>query len=172
MNKDAMYFSRTHTCLTCGTQNKIPSRYLAEVGRCGVCKARIPPLAEPLEVDQASFENIVFQARVPVLVAFRASWCRKSRVVGDELRALAYELSGQGIVISVYMDAYPDLMVDYRIRSMPTYVLFRDGRPVVTGQGKLPVPEIRRWMEPSAARAGNPADSPWPRVSLGPLTDA
>ena len=167
-----MYFSRTHTCLTCGTLNRIPSRYLAEVGRCAVCKARIPPLAEPLEVDQASFENIVFQARVPVLVAFRASWCRKSRAVGDELKGLAREMAGQGLVVSVYMDAYPDLMVDYRIRSTPTYVLFRQGRAVVTGHGQLPVLEIRRWMEPSAARAGNPADSPWPRVSLGPLTEA
>ena len=164
-----MYFSRTCTCLACGTHNRIPARYLAQAGRCAVCKARIPPVAQALEVDQASFETIIFQTKVPVLVAFRASWCRRSRAAGDELRALAHEMAGFGLVLSVDTDANPEVMVDYRIQAPPAYILFRQGRAVLTERGDLPVREIRRWMEPSAARAGNPSDSPWPRVALGPL---
>jgi thioredoxin 2 len=52
-------------CKTCGRKNRIPAAHLADTGRCGACKAPLPPVDEPLEVDGESLDEIVQNARVP-----------------------------------------------------------------------------------------------------------
>ena len=39
-------------CSNCGLKNRIPAKHLASTGRCGACKSSIPPVAEPMEVDE------------------------------------------------------------------------------------------------------------------------
>jgi len=62
------------TCSHCGQKNRIPSKYLASVGRCGVCKSPLPPIAEPLAVDETLFDEVVQNAPVPILVDLWAEW--------------------------------------------------------------------------------------------------
>jgi len=152
--------------LNCFTKNRISARYLTATGQCAICKTRFAPVSQPLDVDQASFESIVRLARVPVLVAFRASWCAKSRNAGSELRQLAFEMAGYGLVLCVDTDANPDVIGTYNVRSTPSYALFRHGQLVLQRNRFLPRADVLRWTEPSAARAGNPLDSPWPRLAL------
>jgi len=61
-------------CPACGRSNRIPSRHLADQGRCGSCKASLPPVAEPIDADEATFDEVVREAPVPVLVDFWAAW--------------------------------------------------------------------------------------------------
>ena len=72
------------TCKTCGRQNRIPAEHLADTGRCGACKSALSPLAEPMEVDSQLFDEIVENARVPVLVDFWA----QSPSNGNSIRTL------------------------------------------------------------------------------------
>lgn len=60
-------------CKTCGRQNRVPAGHLADIGRCGACKASLTPLAEPLEADPDLFNEILEKARVPVLIDFWAA---------------------------------------------------------------------------------------------------
>ncbi|HEX7703867.1 MAG TPA: thioredoxin domain-containing protein, partial [Kofleriaceae bacterium] len=63
-------------CSACGAQNRIPAARLAQAGRCGRCKAELPASNAPIDVaDVASFDEIVRDAKVPVLVDFWAAWC-------------------------------------------------------------------------------------------------
>ncbi len=162
-----MHFSRIHTCLNCFTKNRITVRHLADHGHCGVCKTRFAPLSHPLDVNSAAMEDIIRHAKVPVLVAFRASWCGKSRNAGTELRDLAHELAGYGLVLRVDIDENPDVITNYHVQSTPSYMLFRDGQPVLQRRGVLPRHDILRWTEPSPARAGSATDSLWGRLVLG-----
>ncbi|HEV7510080.1 MAG TPA: thioredoxin, partial [Candidatus Acidoferrum sp.] len=59
-------------CKNCGRKNRIPAAHLADTGRCGACKSALPPVDEPLEVDTTLFDEIIRDARVPVLVDFWA----------------------------------------------------------------------------------------------------
>ena len=58
------------SCSNCGTKNRIPAAHLADTGRCGSCKQPLAAVSEPIAADTALFDDIINNARVPVLVDF------------------------------------------------------------------------------------------------------
>jgi thioredoxin 2 len=123
------------TCSACGQQNRIPAKHLADRGKCGACKAELPALADPVEVNREAFDEIVRDARVPVFVDFWAAWCGPCRMVAPEVKKLATKMAGSAIVLKVDTDAQPEVAGRFGIRSIPTFIVFKDGKPVVRESG-------------------------------------
>jgi thioredoxin 2 len=142
------------TCAACGARNRIPASRLADAGRCGACKAPLPPAGEPIEVDEASFDEIIGQARTPVLADFWAEWCGPCRMAAPEVHALAREMAGKALVVKVNTEACPGLAARYRIQSIPNFVIFREGGIVFQRAGVASRAEMRRWLEQAGAAAG------------------
>jgi thioredoxin 2 len=122
-------------CSACGQQNRIPAKHLADRGKCGACKAELPALAEPVEVNRELFDEVVRDARVPVFVDFWAAWCGPCRMVAPEVKKLAARMAGSAIVLKVDTDAEPEVAGRFGIRSIPTFIVFKDGKPVVRESG-------------------------------------
>lgn len=149
-----MPFSVVRTCPSCGKGNRIPAKHLANQGRCGSCKAPLPPTSEPIEADATAFDEITRSASVPVLVDFWASWCRPCHMAAPEVAVLANEMAGKALVLKVNTEQHPDLAARYRVQSIPNFVVLRDGQVAFQQPGVVPRSEMRKWLERAGASVG------------------
>lgn len=90
------------------------------------------------EVTDADFETEVIGAELPVLVEFTADWCPPCRQMAPVLSALAAEESDRLKVVQLNVDNNPLTTNAYRVLSMPTFMVFRDGEPVRSMVGARP----------------------------------
>ncbi len=146
-----MSVSLTRRCPSCGAVNRVPAKHLADTGRCGSCKAPLPPSDQPYSVNAAEFDAIVSEARAPVFVDFWAAWCGPCKMAAPEVEALAKEMAGKAIVLKVDTEANQALAARYQIQGIPTFMVLYDGRPVLQRAGVVPRAEMRRWIEQAVA---------------------
>jgi thioredoxin 2 len=132
-----MFERMIRRCGACGQDNRVPARHLSHTGRCGACRAPLEPLSEPLEVDEKTFDEIVSQAPVPVLVDFWAPWCGPCRMVAPEVKKAAVRLKGGAIVLKVNTDQNPALSARYSVQSIPNFSVFSGGRRVAERSGAM-----------------------------------
>ena len=115
-------------CKTCGRKNRTPAKHLADAGQCGACKSSLPPVDEPLEVDSALFDEIIQNARVPVLVDFWAAWCAPCRALAPTIDSIAEEYKGRVKVGKLDVDANGSTAARFNIRGIPTLLVIKDGQ--------------------------------------------
>jgi thioredoxin 2 len=141
-------------CKACGAVNRVPEERLQKklAPVCGRCASFLPLNAEPLTTSEANFTEVVEQSALPVLVDFWAEWCGPCRMLAPTIEQLAGELDGQARVAKLNIDENPRLASRFNVRSIPTMIIFKDGREVDRLVGLMTKGQIRQrldaWLNP------------------------
>ena len=94
-----------------------------------------------IHLTKDNFKEEVLESNVPVLVDFWATWCGPCQMVGPVIEEIAGEVTDAKIC-KVDVDANPELARDYRVMSIPTLMVFKNGEAVKREVGAKPKAEI------------------------------
>ncbi|MBQ9910568.1 MAG: thioredoxin [Lachnospiraceae bacterium] len=100
-----------------------------------------------INVTTESFEQDVLKSDIPVLVDFWATWCGPCRMLSPILEEIAEEYEGKVTVAKVNVDEEPALADGFRIRNIPTVLLFKNGEVAATSVGYVPKAEIEALLQ-------------------------
>jgi thioredoxin 2 len=130
-------------CPSCSRDNRLPAARMRDKARCAACKAALLPLSHPISIGNSSeFDELVRNSPGPILVDFWAAWCGPCRTVAPELEKIARDRAGAVIVAKVNTEQLPEVAGRYGIRSIPTMIVFRDGKESSRLSGAMPASAI------------------------------
>ncbi len=137
-------------CPHCHALVRTPQDRLGDNPTCARCKQ--PVLDDkPVVLDSASFGTHVSNASFPVLVDFWAPWCAPCRAMAPILDRVASELKTRVQVAKLNTDENQEIAGRYGIRSIPTLILFRDGREIARRTGAGDFASTARWISETLA---------------------
>lgn len=133
-------------CPACGATNRVPQEKL-DVGLapvCGRCKTSLPV---PLTVTDATFSAEVERSPLPVLLDLWAPWCGPCRMIAPAIDELASQMAGRVRFAKLNIDDNPATAARFRVGSIPTLLVLKEGREIDRIVGVQPKAEIARRLE-------------------------
>lgn len=100
-----------------------------------------------INLDSKNFEEEVMNSDVPVLVDFWASWCGPCKMIAPIIDQLAEDFEGKAKIAKVNVDEEGDLASQFKVMSIPTLILFKDGEIADQTMGARPKGELVKMVQ-------------------------
>ena len=134
-------------CPHCGAVNRLPQARLNEMPKCGQCHALLFT-GQPVELTRAvNFDRLIGRENIPVVVDFWAPWCGPCRIMGPNFAQVCGEMEPSLRFAKLNTEEVPIVAARYDIRSIPTLILFKDGREIARQSGALDAGNLKRWLQ-------------------------
>ena len=135
----------TIPCPSCGQWNRIRADRATDGPKCGSCGHPIV-LDRPVQLDDSSFDRVIAESDIPILVDFYADWCGPCKMMAPSVETLARETAGRALVAKLDTDRAPRSAGRFQIRGIPTSIVFKGGRESKRQTGAVPLAALREML--------------------------
>ncbi len=133
-------------CPGCTAVNRIPVARMADDPKCGKCQQSLF-LGKPLELTSSNFQTQISRNDIPVVVDFWAEWCGPCKMMAPAFEQAAAQLEPTARLAKLNTETEQDIAARFRIQSIPTIALFKNGQEVARQAGAVGAADIIRWVQ-------------------------
>ncbi len=137
-------------CPSCQGVNRVPSERITESPTCGKCKSSLLD-GSPVEGTVLNLPAILNSSQ-PVVIDFWATWCNPCVGFAPVFSDVATERAGAVRFVKIDTEAQQQLAAQYQIRSIPTVMVFKNGKRVDSINGALPKSQFDQWLNQALAK--------------------
>lgn len=133
------------TCPKCNAKNRLPSDRLGDGPKCGKCKKPIFS-GKPMDITAANVAAVLNHNEIPVLVDCWAPWCGPCKSFAPTFEQAAKELEPNIRLAKLNTETHQQVAGRWKIRSIPTLILFKQGKEVARLSGAVGLPQLKQWL--------------------------
>ena len=135
-------------CPHCNAVNRIPADRLSQSPACGKCRKPVFT-GEPIKLTAENYQKHINRSDLPVVVDYWAPWCGPCKMMAPAFAQVASQMEPEIRFAKVNTEEEQVIASNMAIRSIPTMVIFKNGREVARQSGAMRAADILNWVKRS-----------------------
>ena len=133
-------------CPHCVRTNRLPNNKLQQNPKCGNCHQPLF-INKPIDLTDFNFSKVISNTHIPIVVDFWADWCGPCKMMAPIFKQIAAELEPGIRFAKVNTEVAQNIAVQYGIRSIPTLIVFKNGKEITRQAGAVDASNLKQFLQ-------------------------